>query len=85
MDSALRDKIGSFTAKLITASFNSGLTWDEAVAAFGCAARGLAVQASGEGDGTRQDCIEHALKRFNEGLEQNVSIETSVQSSKSVN
>lgn len=44
------------------------LSWDEAVGAAGIASAMLADIASSHGDGDRANCIEHAKKRFNEGL-----------------
>lgn len=44
------------------------LSWDEAVGAAGIASAMLADIASANGDGEFSNCIEHARKRFNEGL-----------------
>lgn len=44
------------------------LSWDEAVGAAGIASAMLADIASANGDGELSNCIEHARKRFNEGL-----------------
>lgn len=74
MDDNLRNKLGGFAAKLITSACESGLKWDEAVAAFGLASRGLVLSASAYGDGTVDDCIVHAQKRFNEGIGQAVTV-----------
>jgi hypothetical protein len=38
----------------------SALSWNEVVAALGLASDGLAVAASTQADGSREDCLEHA-------------------------
>lgn len=63
-------QIGAFAALAIQESLNSGLTWDESVAAFGMAAKAMADAANLNGDG--DDCCDHAVKRFNEGFSQPV-------------
>ena len=67
-------KIGTTAAAAITLAMDSGLTWDEAVAALGVACKALAKKASNRGDGSEADCESHALKRFNQGFEQDVDV-----------
>lgn len=63
-------QIGTLASKSLQEAMKSGLTWDEAVAAFGIAAKALADQAAKEGDGKPEDCHAHAKKRFEEGFVQ---------------
>ncbi|CAB3754897.1 hypothetical protein [Paraburkholderia humisilvae] len=67
-------KIGLFVDQLVQQAMNSGLTWDEAVAGFGLAAKATAVAAAQAGDGSAENCEAHARKRFEEGFAQNVSV-----------
>ena len=63
--SNVKAKIGLFVDRLVReAMVESGLTWDEAVAAFGLAAKGTAIAATKSGDGSTEDCVAHARKRF---------------------
>lgn len=70
-----RQQIGGLAAKLVQAGMTSGLTWDETVAAFGIASKVLADGAAKDGDGSAQNCHEHAQKRFAEGFAQTVQVE----------
>ncbi|WP_298150634.1 hypothetical protein [Flavobacterium sp.] len=58
----------------INLAMDSGLCWDEAVAALGVASKALALKASAEGDGTQVDCVAHASKRFSDGMKQDVDV-----------
>lgn len=70
----LHRKIGKLAADVVKLAMESGLVWDEAVAAFGIASKALAIRASTEGDGTQEECHEHASKRLAEGMKQNVDV-----------
>lgn len=73
--SNMEAKIGLFVNRLVReAMMASGLTWDEAVASFGLAAKATAVAAAKSGDGSTEDCIAQALKRFEEGFAQPVRV-----------
>lgn len=74
MSNALKTRIETLAADAIKLAMASGLTWDEAVAAFGVASKALATKASTQGDGNKEGCELHALKRFQQGLAQDVEI-----------
>lgn len=67
-------KIGLFVDRLVQQAMNSGLGWDEAVAAFGLAAKATAAVAAQAGDGSAENCEAHARKRFEESFAQNVTV-----------
>lgn len=70
----LQKKIGAFAAQVIMNAKTSGLSWDETVAAMGIAAKSLALEASNKGDGTEENCVVLAKKRFDEAVSQNVRL-----------
>ncbi|WP_157131266.1 hypothetical protein [Burkholderia pseudomallei] len=72
--SEVKAKIGLFVDRLVQQAMNSGLTWDEAVAAFGLAAKATAAVAAQAGDGSAENCEAHARKRFEESFAQNVTV-----------
>ena len=49
------DKIASLSAKITKAVLNSGLTWDEGIAAFGEAAKAIALKLPRKARGRRQN------------------------------
>lgn len=63
-------KLGDLAAKVARAVIDSGLTWDEGIAGLGVAAKAIALQASKEGAGSRDECVARAQGRFQEGMEQ---------------
>ncbi len=68
----LQNKISAFAAEVVTAARASGLSWDEAVASLGIAAKAMAV---GETEIMgKDDSILHAKKRLEEGFSQNARI-----------
>ena len=67
-------KMNRFVLKLVQDAIASGLTWDEAVAAFGVAARATAAAAFAAGDGSQEVCIAHGRKRLEEGFVQKVEV-----------
>jgi len=72
--SNVKAKIGLFVNLLVQEAMASGLTWDEAVAAFGLASKATAVIASKSGDGIAKDCVAHSRKRFEEAFAQPVQV-----------
>ncbi|WP_157634146.1 hypothetical protein [Burkholderia ubonensis] len=72
--SEVKAKIGLFVDQLVQQAMHSGLTWDEAVAAFGLAAKATAAVAAQSGDGTAENCEAHARKRFEESFAQNLRV-----------
>lgn len=72
--STLNQQISDLAAQAMKLAMSSGLTWDESVAAFGIASKALAVKASSEGDGDKDSCTAHAVKRFYQGIEVDIEI-----------
>ncbi|MGZ0002932.1 hypothetical protein [Burkholderia gladioli] len=70
----VKAKIGLFVDRLVQQAMNSGLAWDEAVAAFGLAAKATAAVAAQAGDGAAESCEAHARKRFEESFAQSVTV-----------
>lgn len=62
-------KMGDLAAKVARAVIESGLTWDEGIAGLGVAAKAIALQASKEGAGSKDECVARAHGRFQQGLE----------------
>ena len=48
----------------------SGLSWDQAITAFGIASKAIAAQAASQGNGTLEQCTAHARQRLAFGMEQ---------------
>jgi hypothetical protein len=63
-------KIGDLAQQAISLAMQSGLTWDEAIAAFGLASKALSFAAANNGNDPLEVCIAHAKKRFEQGLNQ---------------
>ena len=72
MDDELSTRIGLVAGKLVQQAMACGLTWDEAVAAFGLAAKTSATAAVSAGNG--EDCIEFARRRLEEAFAQDVRV-----------
>ncbi|NRF83846.1 hypothetical protein HQ619_07885 [Burkholderia gladioli] len=72
--SEVKAKIEAFVQRLVQQAMNSGLSWDEAVAAFGLTARATAAVVVQSGDGSQENCEAHARKRFEEAFGQKVSV-----------
>ncbi|WP_028219447.1 hypothetical protein [Paraburkholderia oxyphila] len=72
MEDELTTKIGFAAGKLVQQAMELGLTWDEAVAAFGLAAKASAEAAAHAGNG--EDCIEFARRRLEEAFAQEVRV-----------
>ncbi|SEI14582.1 hypothetical protein [Paraburkholderia hospita] len=72
--SELNSKIGFVAGMLVRQAMNSGLAWDEAVAAFGLAAKAAAQAAASAGDGSAAECVDQARMRFEEAFAQDVRV-----------
>lgn len=70
----LRAKAGELVERFIEEAISSGLTWDEAVAVFGLAAKASAQAAAAAGEGTEVECVAHARERFQEAFAQDVQV-----------
>ena len=74
MDRARVDRLGALTAHIVEHALASGLTWDEAILAFGIAARALAMKASDQGAGTPGQCAAQAERRLKSGMTQSADV-----------
>lgn len=72
MDDELATEIGLVAGKLVQQAMECGLTWDEAVAAFGLAAKASAGAPVSAGNG--EDCIEFARRRLEEAFAHDVRV-----------
>jgi hypothetical protein len=74
MDNARVDRLGALAAHVVEHALASGLNWDEAILAFGIAAKALAAKASDQGVGTIQQCTQHAERRLKSGMDQSADV-----------
>jgi hypothetical protein len=74
MKEARRAKIEAVVGRLIQEVMTTGLTWDEAVAVFGLAAKATAQTAVHLGAGTPADCLTVARIRFEDAFAQDVRV-----------
>jgi hypothetical protein len=74
MDNARVDKLGALTAHVVEHALASGLNWDEAILAFGIAAKALAAKASDQGIGTMEQCATQAERRLKSGMDQSSDV-----------
>jgi hypothetical protein len=74
MDDETGEKIGSVAGRLVQQIIELGLTWEEAVAAFGLAARATAQAAAGAGAEPGEDCVAIARRQLIEAFEFNVRV-----------
>lgn len=63
------NKMGDLAAKVAKAVIDSGLTWDEGIAGLGVAAKAIAIKASMEGAGQRNECVMRAQGCFQQGMD----------------
>jgi hypothetical protein len=70
----LRTKASELVERFIEEAITTGLTWDEAVAVFGLAAKASAQAAAAAGEGTETECLAHARQRFEEVFAQQVHV-----------
>jgi hypothetical protein len=74
MDDETGEKIGSVAGRLVQQIIELGLTWEEAVAAFGLAARATAQAAAGAGAEPGEDCVSIARQQLIEAFEFDVRV-----------
>ncbi|MCP3727948.1 hypothetical protein M3I53_33380 [Paraburkholderia sp. CNPSo 3272] len=74
MNQKRRAKIEAVAGRLIQEVMTTGLTWDEAVAVFGLAAKATAQTAVRLGAGTPADCLTVARIRFEDAFAQDVRV-----------
>jgi hypothetical protein len=73
-DNALADKLGALAAHVVEQALASGLSWDQAIVAFGVAAQAIAAKAADQGSGTPAQCAARAEQRLKLGLDQGSDI-----------
>lgn len=54
---------------MVEEALASGLSWDQAITAFGIAGKAIAAQAASQGKGTLEQCTTHAQERLRFGME----------------
>lgn len=74
MDQRLVDKLGVLAAKAVEDALASGLTWDQAIMAFGVASKALAAKAASQGGGTPAQYAAHAEKRLKYGMDHSAEV-----------
>lgn len=74
MDDETGEKIGSVAGRLVQQIIELGLTWEEAVAAFGLAARATAQAAASAGAEAGEDCVSIARQQLIEAFEFDVRV-----------
>ena len=74
-DPRLVQKIGALSARIVEDALASGLTWDQAIIAFGVAAKAVSANAATQGGGgTPQDYATLAEKRLKEGMDRGADV-----------
>ena len=73
-DDALIEKLGALAANVVEEALASGLTWDQAIVAFGIASKAIAMKAASQGIGTPERCAAHAQGRLQFGMEQSADV-----------
>jgi hypothetical protein len=52
----------------------SGLTWEQAIVAFGVASKAIAAKAASQGSGTLEECAARAETRLKYGMDQSADV-----------
>jgi hypothetical protein len=68
MDEQTADRLGALAAQAVEQALKSGLTWDQAIVAFGVASHALAAKAASQGAATPAECDALAEKRLKFGI-----------------
>jgi len=74
MDKARVERLGALSAHVVEHALASGLSWDEAILAFGVAARAIAARAADQGAGSIEQCAALAERRLKAGMEQSADV-----------
>lgn len=74
MDDEQKARIGVIAGKFVQDAMTSGLTWEEAIAALGLAAKATALAAAGAGHAPASECVALARRRFEEAFAQEVNV-----------
>lgn len=73
-DNGLVDRLGTLAARVVEEALASGMTWDQAIVAFGIASKALAAKAATQGNGTPEECAAHAQERLQFGMEHSAEV-----------
>lgn len=73
-DNGRVDQLGLLAARVVEDALASGLSWDEAIVAFGIASKALAAKAATQGTGTLEQCTAHAQGRLQYGMEESADV-----------
>lgn len=73
-DNGLVDRLGTLAARVVEDALASGLSWDQAIVAFGIASKAMAAKAATEGNGTLEECTAHAQGRLAFGMEHSAEV-----------
>ena len=73
-DPHLVQKLGALAARAVEDALASGLTWDQAILAFGIASKAITANAAGQGGGTPEECAARAERRLNEGMDRSADV-----------
>jgi hypothetical protein len=74
MDSARIEQLGALAAHVVEHALASGLSWDEAILAFGIAAKAIAAKAADQGGGSLAQCAALAERRLKTGMDQSADV-----------
>ena len=81
MDNESQEKIGSAAGTFVQQAMDLGLTWDEAVTAFGLAAKAAANAAASTSGNASEDCVAMAHQRLEEVFAAEVRVVVTIASS----
>jgi hypothetical protein len=74
MDNQLVDKLGALAAHVVEHALASGLSWDQAIMAFGVASKAIAAKAASEANGAPAEYAAHAEKRLKYGMDHSAEV-----------
>ncbi|WP_321867485.1 hypothetical protein [Paraburkholderia tropica] len=84
MNDENREKIGSVAGQFVQQAMELGLTWDEAVAAFGLAAKAAAQAAASTSENSNEDCVALARQRLDEAFAIDVRVVVTIDEARHV-
>jgi len=73
-DNALADRLGALAAHVVEHALASGLTWEQAIMAFGVASKAIAVKAASQANGSPDQFAKLAEKRLKYGMDQSADV-----------
>lgn len=68
MDEHMADKLGMLAAQVVDKALASGLTWEQAIVAFGVASKAIAAKAASQGGANQAEYAALAEKRLKYGM-----------------